>query len=475
MQVSAAIFDCDGTLVDSMGMWSHAWDWLCERHGVPAAPLDRIEALSLRDSCAFLHDELGVPEPVDELYEEVCAHIRERYQNQVELFPGARDFLDELAVAGVPMVVASSTPVREVRCALEAHGIAGYFSDVVSTEDVGGRDKEFPDVYLEALRRLGAPLASTWVFEDAPFGVRTARRAGFAVVGLMNDHDGRREEDVRPWCDVFAHGYAELSLPLLRDYERPVEAVGERPLRALVVAGSPEPSSPGLVAELAAAADYVVCADGGADVCRAAGAAPDVLCGDFDSASDEAAEWARELAGTCVSFPSEKYATDLSIALDCARHEAERRRAPLDLTLTCASGGRPDHALAVVGQLAGAAQHAGAGQPAGAGNAGAEAASPRAGVRCARVRLVEDGFEMQILSAAGEDAWRLGPEAVGRTFSAIAVAPGTRVDERGMRWELDDHPLELLGDLGVSNVVEGPQAEIVCRAGAVAAFLLREA
>ena len=150
-----------------------------------------------------------------------------------------------------------------------------------------------------------------------------------------------------------------------------------------------------------------------------------------------------------MSFPSEKYATDLALALDCARHEAARRGAPLAVTLTCASGGRPDHALAVVGQLAGAG--------------------------CASARVVEDGYEMRIVSATGESRWELGPEALGRTFSAIAVASDTRVDEHGMRWELTDKPMDLLGDLGVSNVVTSADAAIVCRSGAVAAYLLSAA
>ena len=445
MEITGAIFDCDGTLVDSMGMWSHAFTWLCERYGVEGVPMERVESISLRDGCALLHDEYGAGSSVGEVYEDMCAHVRDAYEHEVPLMPGAREFLDELAAAGVPMILASSTPVRELRCALAANDLAGYFVDVVSTEDVGGRDKEFPDVYLEAARRLGTPRSSTWVFEDAPFGVRTARRAGFPVVGLMNDHDGRREEDVRPWCDVFVHGYAELSLALLRDYERPARAAGE-PLRALVVAGSPEPSAPGLVSLLAEGADYVVCADGGADVCRAAGVVPDVLCGDGDSASAAAAAWAASAARTLVTFPSEKYATDLALAIDCARHEASRREAPLALTVTCASGGRPDHALAVVGQLAGSG--------------------------AASARIVEDGYEMRIVSEEGERAWRLGPDAAGRTFSAVAVAPGTRIDERGMRWELEDRPMGLLDDLGISNVVTSPEAEVVCRAGAVAAFLL---
>ncbi|WP_455136952.1 thiamine diphosphokinase [Thermophilibacter sp.] len=445
MDITGAIFDCDGTLVDSMGMWAHAFGWLCERHRVSGVTQEEVESVSLHDGCALLHDKYGVAAPVDELYEQICSHVHEAYVHDVRPFPHVRDLLDELAEAGVPMVVASSTPVRELRCALEAHGLAGYFSDVVSTEDVGGRDKEFPDVYLEAARRLGSDVATTWVFEDAPFGVRTARRAGFAVVGLMNDHDGRREQDVRPWCDIYAHGWEELSLARIRDYERPAGAVSGA-LEALVVAGSPEPSASALVARLAATADYVVCADRGADACRAAGVAPDVYCGDSDSASPEADAWARTAASTCIGFPSEKYATDLALALDCARHEASRRGEALRLTLTCATGGRPDHALAVLGQLA---------------RSGAAAA-----------RQVEDGFEMRVVSADADASWELGEAAVGRTFSAVAVAPGTRIDERGMRWELSDHPMGLLDDLGVSNVVTSADASVTCRAGAVAAFLL---
>lgn len=445
MDVRGAIFDCDGTLVDSMFMWNRVFDWLCERHGAPSVPLEQIEALSIRDTCDFFHEECGMGPSADVLYDELCAYVRDAYEREVTVMPGARELLDELAAAGVPMAVASSTPAPEVRFALAAHGLDGYFSHVVSTEDVGGVDKEFPDVYLEALRRLGTDLDSTWVFEDAPFGARTARRAGFPVVGLLNEHDGRREEDIRPWSDVFAHGLREVSLGLLRDYERPCEAAGE-PLRALLVAGSPEPSSASLVRALAETAGYVVCVDGGADVCRAAGVTPDVFCGDGDSASPDAAAWASSEARTRIALPADKYATDLSLALDCARHEAARRGAPLAVTATCASGGRPDHALAVLGLLA---------DPALAG-----------------ARIVEDGHEMRVLTAGADDAWALGPGAVGRTFSAVAVRPGTRVDERGMRWPLDDHELALLGDLGISNVVVAPDAEVRCRAGAVAAFLL---
>ena len=461
MEIRGAIFDCDGTLVDSMGMWADTTSWVFAHYGatVPEGFFARVESLALAEMCRIVHDELGLGASADEVYETVCAHVRDCYEHDIAAMPGARDFLDELAAAGVPMAIASSTPVRELECALAAHDMRGYFSDVVSTEDVGGRDKEFPDVYLEAMRRLGLDAgdadarAGVWVFEDAPFGVRTSHEAGFRVVGLMNDHDGRREEDVRPYCDIYAHGYPELSLALLRDYERP--AAGERssdvrasrPLEVLVVDGSPEPSAPELVASLAREADYVVAVDRGAEALLAAEAVPDVFVGDADSVSAEAAAWARAHARTDIRFPAEKYATDLALGLDCAVHEAARRGSPLSLTLTCAAGGRPDHFLAVVGLLSCA--------------------------RAASARMVEDGFELRVLRPEGQARWDLGPEAAGSTFSAVAVAPGTRVDEFGMRWPLEDKPMELLGDLGISNVVTAPDAFVACRSGAVAAVLLR--
>ena len=157
MPITGAIFDCDGTLADSMGMWRQVVEGLLVKRGMPVPPdfYERTEPVSLHDGCVMVHEEFGLGQDAESLYEELCADVRAAYA-RVPLLPGARDFLQELACAGIPMVMASSTPVRELRSCLETHGIAGFFKDVVSTEDVGGRDKEFPDVYEEALRRQAA-------------------------------------------------------------------------------------------------------------------------------------------------------------------------------------------------------------------------------------------------------------------------------------------------------------------------------
>lgn len=457
MSITAAIFDFDGTIVESDAMWNSVSGSFFARHGVRVAPEDarQFATLTIHQTCALLVDKYHVDSTAEALYEEFCAELRDWYVTKVPILAGCHELLDELLAAGVTMVIATTTPAREVRTALAVHGLDGHFLDIVSNEDLGCRDKRHPDVYLEALGRLDAiraargisacELSDVWVFEDAPFAIRTAHEAGFHVVGIVDESHPRHrnpEKDVRPYCDIMCHGYPELSLSLINDFaDRPEGAEGA--LDVLVVDGSPCPSSDALVAWLAGQSDYVIAVDRGAEVLMRIGAAPDVFCGDSDSVSPGAAAWAREGAKTTIAFPSEKYATDLAIAIGCAEHEAGRRSRVARLTVTCASGGRPDHAFAVVGLLA---NHA-----------------------AMRPRLVEDGFEMCVLGPG--ESWELGEGAVGKTFSAVAVAEGTFVSECGMRWELDVRPMALLDDMGVSNVVVSADAAVTCHEGVAACWL----
>lgn len=444
MDITGAIFDCDGTLVDSMPMWHEVTlDVLRGHVDDPERVFRESESGAADEMCRTFHEEYGVGESAEAVFDDLMARVTHAYQHEVEPVPGALDFVRQLAEAGIPMVVASSTTPPEVRVALRAQGIEDLFVDVVGTCDVS-RSKDFPDVYLHAAKVLGTDVATTWVFEDGPFGLRAARLAGFPTAAVWLPDRGRDAEECRRFADIFSHGFTDLSLPIIRDYERPVAGT-DGVMRALVVDGSPEPSGPELVRDLAGEADFVVAVDRGADACLAAGVRPDVMAGDADSASGEALSWARTAARE-VRYPSDKYATDLAIAIGCVRHEAARRGARARLLLTCAGGGRPDHALAVAGLLAQAADLA--------------------------PRQVEDGFELRVLSGEGQEAWRLGEGEVGRTLSVVPLSEGCVVSERGMRWDLDHRELPLLGDEGVSNVVERPGACVECHAGRAAVVLV---
>ncbi len=224
-------------------------------------------------------------------------------------------------------------------------------------------------------------------------------------------------------------------------------------MRGLIVAGSPEPSSKELLARLHEEADYTIAADRGAALLHAAKIVPDLFCGDEDSIGPETRAWVASARFPEERFPWKKDDTDLGLAFRFAELEATRREEPLDLVVTCASGGRADHALGVFGVLA---EHAGKIVSAGGSLA-----------------LEEDAFLCRILPAGS--SWQLGPRAQHHTFSALSLAERSRITEVGMLWSVEHSDLGLLDDRGVSNRIESGDAAILCEEGMVAAFLLKDA
>ncbi len=197
-------------------------------------------------------------------------------------------------------------------------------------------------------------------------------------------------------------------------------------------------ASADLLRRLAGECDYVVAVDRGLDALLSAGLGCDVYVGDADTVSDAG----RALVDAATDFEVERHDpykdyTDLALAL-----ESVRRRWPgAELVATCATGGRPDTALSVLGLLA--------------------------GYEDAPIWIAEDKVVARILHAG--ETWTI-EGAEGKTFSIIAIAPGTVVSEHGLEWELDHSPLGLLADMGISNVVRGT-AKIQVHTGTAIAYL----
>lgn len=211
--------------------------------------------------------------------------------------------------------------------------------------------------------------------------------------------------------------------------------------KVLVVCGSPVVASAELLRQLAGECDHIVAVDRGLDALLAAGLSCDVYVGDADTVSDEG----RALVDAAKDFEVERHNpykdyTDLALALDAIR----RRWPGAELYATCATGGRPDMALSVLGLLA--------------------------NYKDAPVWIAEDEATARILHAG--DSWTI-QSAKGKTFSIIAIAPNTEVSEQGLEWELDHSPLGLLADTGISNVVRGT-ATIEVHQGVAIGYLYRE-
>lgn len=205
-----------------------------------------------------------------------------------------------------------------------------------------------------------------------------------------------------------------------------------------MVCGSPVVASTDLLRRLAGECDHVVAVDRGLDALLSAGLGCDVYVGDADTVSDAG----RALVDAATDFEVERHDpykdfTDLALALDLVG----RRWPGAEVVATCATGGRPDMALSVLGLLV--------------------------GYEDAPVWIAEDRVVARILHAG--ESWTI-EGAEGKTFSIIAIAPGTVVSECGLEWELDHSPLGLLADTGISNVVR-KTAKIQVHTGTAIAYL----
>ena len=208
--------------------------------------------------------------------------------------------------------------------------------------------------------------------------------------------------------------------------------------KVLVVCGSPVVASTDLLLRLVGECDHVVAVDRGLDALLGAGLSCDVYVGDADTVSDAG----RALVDAATDFKVERHDpykdyTDLALALCSVR----RRWPGAEVVATCATGGRPDMALSVLGLLA--------------------------GYDDAPVWIAEDNVTARILHAG--ESWTI-EGAEGKTFSIIAIAPNTEISEHGLEWELDHSPLGLLADTGISNVVKGT-TKIKAHSGTAIAYL----
>ena len=162
------IFDCDGTLIDSMDAWRDLEGELGRRAGVELTSEDRqtLCTLNIPESAQYFHDRFGLGASGDEVVGMMDEIMLDFYGNRAVARPGALAFIDGLARHGVVMSVASSSPKPYLEAGLACAGIAPYLEAVVSVEDVHS-NKRNPKVYDHTRDLMGTSTSLTWGFEDA--------------------------------------------------------------------------------------------------------------------------------------------------------------------------------------------------------------------------------------------------------------------------------------------------------------------
>ena len=204
----AVLFDLDGTLVESMGMWRKIDEEFLAMYGydVPPGLQKRIEGLTWSQTERFFRDEFAIPLECEEIGNIWLEMAKEKYRNETPAKKGAVDFIKELRAKGIPMAISSSNHAELITEALDAHGIRDCF-DAVSTCEEAGAPKPEPDVYLLSAKKLGADPARCLVFEDIVHGIMAAKAAGMTVIAV-DDGDSRGSiEEKRRLADGMIKDY----------------------------------------------------------------------------------------------------------------------------------------------------------------------------------------------------------------------------------------------------------------------------
>lgn len=208
--ITGAIFDVDGTLLDSMSVWDTIGeDYLRSMGYQPRENLNEVfKDMSLQQAARYYQTEYGVTLSMEEIMDGVNSLLERFYREQAQLKPGAGEFVRELSRHGVRLCIATATDRYLVEAALERCGVLPYFERIFTCTEVG-KGKDQPDIFEAALRFLGTERSKTLVFEDALYAAQTARADGFPVAAVYDRHE-KRQEELKALADIYLTDFSDF-------------------------------------------------------------------------------------------------------------------------------------------------------------------------------------------------------------------------------------------------------------------------
>ena len=212
MDFKFAIFDLDGTMIETLDKWMEQYDLYLSERGIDH-PADLGKSLAkwhMADIAAYIKKVYKIEESESEFAETLNRNMEKVYSSMTECKPGLKEYLEKLKGEGVRMCVASGSIKLLVDSALESLGISDYFEFTLSCADIG-KSKTDPAIYFECLKRLGARPRDTVVFEDAPTAAKTAAQVGITVVGVYDRfHTPEEIQELKGWSTMYITDFTEL-------------------------------------------------------------------------------------------------------------------------------------------------------------------------------------------------------------------------------------------------------------------------
>lgn len=205
------IFDLDGTLIDSMGVWEDIDIKFLKKHGIiPTADLrNKVKTLTVKESASLYKNIFSLPQSIENIIFEISKICENEYAYNVELKPGVLDYLEKLDKNGVKMCIATASSRINAKLALKRLNIIKFFEFIIGGEDIE-IGKEDPMIFLECCKKFGAKPSEVVVFEDSLYAVKTAKKAGFKVVGVSDKAAQKDKKEIIRICDYYINNFKEI-------------------------------------------------------------------------------------------------------------------------------------------------------------------------------------------------------------------------------------------------------------------------
>lgn len=185
--IKGAIFDLDGTLLDSMYVWQTLGEeYLKSKQMISPENLrELLKPMSMQEAARYFRETLGLQASEHTIINEIDSMVYEQYAKHVSLKPFTREALNRLRSFGAKLCIATATDRALVEAALKRLDILDCFAFIMTCTEAGC-GKNQPKIYCDALSKLGFNKDEVVVFEDAPYAIQTACNAGFRVVGVYD-------------------------------------------------------------------------------------------------------------------------------------------------------------------------------------------------------------------------------------------------------------------------------------------------
>ena len=202
--IKGAIFDIDGVLLDSMGIWDDLGARYLRSLGrIPEEGLNKILfSMSMEQGAEYLNEHYGLNKSVKETVDGIGKMLEDYYFYEVLLKPGAKEILEFLKSKSIKMAAATSSPRTHIEKALSRNGLLGYIEKIYTTSEVGV-SKHSPDIYNLAADFLKTKSEETLVFEDSLYALNTAKEAGFVTVGVFDEKGESNQAELENQADLY--------------------------------------------------------------------------------------------------------------------------------------------------------------------------------------------------------------------------------------------------------------------------------